>query len=979
MKLIKFFIISLLSVVVCGLLLRSAYIEVKKSAIDQLNSRQLIMAEKTASGIESFFEHYSELLTQLAKMNDISSVNEQGRYLMQTLYRLHSDEIKGITRVSASGRIIYTFPEIPGAIGADLSSQKHIQAIMQTHQPVVSDIFDSIQGFVTIAFHVPVFENGVFEGYLAILIPFDKLTLNYLEPNQIGKDGYAWIINNEGVELYCPLPGHIGKSVFENYQNFPTILSVAREMVKGKRGTATYFFDRVRGDTIESVKRHAVYIPVHLGNTFWSMVVATPEDEVLDIIQGFRNRVLLIIGVLMLTTIVWTYYVFGAFKIEKEEEKRKQAEEALKESKQQLANIIDFLPDATLVINNEGEVIAWNKAIEEMTGVKASDMLGKGNYEYALPFYGERRPILIDLTLNPREEIWSEYTSTTRRASAIEGEAYMPALRGGKTYLAGTASVLHDSIGNIVGAVESIRDITERKQAEVALRESEEKFFLIFQHVPLMVAISTLEDGTYLDVNDKFMEVSGFTRGEVLGKTSIEVGWLQAEDRQRLIEALQRQGKFSGMEITSYAKDGRPIDCSYQCELVTIGGVKRLLTMVVDITDSKGAEEKRKKLEEQLFQAQKMESVGRLAGGVAHDFNNMLGVIIGRAELALDQEALSDKLQRNLKEILKTGLRSADLTRQLLAFARKQTAAPKILDLNDTISGVLKMLRRLIGEDIDLSWQPGLDLWKVKIDPSQIDQILANLVVNARDAISGVGAITLRAENVVIDDSDRAETPEFIPGEYVLLTVSDTGAGMSQEVRKNIFEPFFTTKEPGKGTGLGLSTVYGIVKQNDGFIYVASELGRGTTFKIYLLRFEAEIAQAHSEDAPGKPSTGTETILLVEDDEPILILSKMILENLGYTVLAVQTPAQAVRLAEEHPGDLHLLITDVVMPGMNGREMAEKISAIRPNLKCLYMSGYTADVIARGGILYEGVNFIQKPFVSYDLAAKVRQVLDHQE
>ena len=231
----------------------------------------------------------------------------------------------------------------------------------------------------------------------------------------------------------------------------------------------------------------------------------------------------------------------------------------------------------------------------------------------------------------------------------------------------------------------------------------------------------------------------------------------------------------------------------------------------------------------------------------------------------------------------------------------------------------------------------------------------------------------------MIDDSDRAETPEFIPGENVLLTVSDTGAGMSQEVRENIFEPFFTTKEPGKGTGLGLSTVYGIVKQNDGFIYVASELGRGTTFRIYLLRFEAEIAQAHSEDAPGKPSTGTETILLVEDDEPILSLSKMILENLGYTVLAVQTPAQAVRLAEEHPGDLHLLITDVVMPGMNGREMAEKISAIRPNLKCLYMSGYTADVIARGGILYEGVNFIQKPFVSYDLAAKVRQVLEHQE
>ncbi len=260
-----------------------------------------------------------------------------------------------------------------------------------------------------------------------------------------------------------------------------------------------------------------------------------------------------------------------------------------------------------------------------------------------------------------------------------------------------------------------------------------------------------------------------------------------------------------------------------------------------------------------------------------------------------------------------------------------------------------------------------------------MDQILANLVVNARDAISGVGAITLRTENVVIDDSYVAETPEFIPGEYLLLTVSDTGAGMSPEVRENIFEPFFTTKELGKGTGLGLSTVYGIVKQNEGFIYVASEPGKGTTFKIYLPRFEAETAQVLPDEVAGKPPTGTETILVVEDDESILNLSKMILENLGYTVLAAQTPVHAINLVQEHSGELHLLITDVVMPEMNGRALAEQLGAIRANLKCLYMSGYTADVIAHRGILDEGVNFIQKPFGSDGLAAKVRQVLDHLE
>jgi nitrogen-specific signal transduction histidine kinase len=400
---------------------------------------------------------------------------------------------------------------------------------------------------------------------------------------------------------------------------------------------------------------------------------------------------------------------------------------------------------------------------------------------------------------------------------------------------------------------------------------------------------------------------------------------------------------------------------------------------ILDITERTRTQEEKEKLKAQLFQAQKMESVGRLAGGVAHDFNNMLGVIIGRAELALNTDVSAGELQHNLKEILKTGLRSADLTRRLLAFARKQTAVPKILDLNVTISGMLEMLRRLVGEDIDLLWAPEPNLWKVKIDPSQVDQILANLVVNARDAISGVGAVTMITGNVAIDDSNRAETPEFIPGEYVLLTISDTGAGMSQEVRDNIFEPFFTTKEVGKGTGLGLSTVYGIVKQNEGFIYVTSEPGKGTTFKIYLPRIVAETAQVPSEEATGKRPTGTETILLVEDDEAVLNLSKIILENLGYTVLAAPTPVQAIHLAEDHPGDIHLLITDVVMPEMNGRELAEKLSAIRPNLKCLYMSGYTADVIAHRGILDEGVNFIQKPFLSYDFAARVRQVLGQLE
>jgi PAS domain S-box-containing protein len=524
---------------------------------------------------------------------------------------------------------------------------------------------------------------------------------------------------------------------------------------------------------------------------------------------------------------------------------------------------------------------------------------------------------------------------------------------------------------------ESEKDSTERKRAEAASEVTLKSFA-----EQAITGINIIQDGVFKYVNPKFAQMFGYTVEECLNDMTFK-NLVYTEDLTKVEEQVRKRTsgevEFVHYTFRGLKKKGQSFDVEVYASTSNYKGSTASTGTILDITERKRADKVRKKLEEQLFQAQKMESVGRLAGGVAHDFNNMLGVIIGRAELALNTDVSADELQHNLKEILKTGLRSADLTRQLLAFARKQTAVPKILDLNVTISGMLEMLRRLVGEDIDLLWAPELNLWKVKIDPSQVDQILANLVVNARDAISGVGAITMRTDNVVIDDSNRAETPEFIFGEYVLLTISDTGAGMSREVRENIFEPFFTTKEVGKGTGLGLSTVYGIVKQNEGFIYVASEPGKGTTFKIYLPRFVAETAQVASEEAADKPPTGTETILLVEDDEAILNLGKIILENLGYTVLATPTPVQAIHLAEDHPGDIHLLITDVVMPEMNGRELAEKLSAIRPNLKCLYMSGYTADVIANRGILDEGLNFIQKPFLSDDFAVKVRQVLDRLE
>ena len=395
-----------------------------------------------------------------------------------------------------------------------------------------------------------------------------------------------------------------------------------------------------------------------------------------------------------------------------------------------------------------------------------------------------------------------------------------------------------------------------------------------------------------------------------------------------------------------------------------------------DITDRKKAEVSLRKLERQLIQAQKMESVGRLAGGVAHDYNNISSIIIGYSELALEKVAPGDPLHDDLTAILTAAIRSTEITRQLLAFARRQTIAPKVIDLNETVESMLKMLRRLIGEDIDLAWLPGQGVWPIKIDSTQVDQILANLCVNARDAISGVGKLTIEIKNTSLDDAYCTDHSGFIPGDYVALAVSDDGKGVAPENLDKIFEPFFTTKKIGKGTGLGLSTVYGIIKQNKGFVNIYSELNSGTTITVYFPRCRDGIFDSLPEKFVEIPESRGEKILLVEDDASILKLGKRILEDQGYTVMTAGLPRDAVNLAKNHAGQIDLLITDVVMPEMNGRDLANELKQLHSSLKILFMSGYTADVIAHRGVLEEGVCFIPKPFSKKDFAVKVRSVLD---
>ncbi|QTA79573.1 Two component system sensor response regulator/histidine kinase, PAS domain-containing [Desulfonema limicola] len=517
----------------------------------------------------------------------------------------------------------------------------------------------------------------------------------------------------------------------------------------------------------------------------------------------------------------------------------------------------------------------------------------------------------------------------------------------------------------------------KRKLSEEALRKSEELQRAMIAASPLAI-IGLDPDGLVQSWNKSAQNMFGWNEKEVLGKFLPIVPENQYEAFTSLRNSVMEGDAISQVELMRQRRDGSLIEISLSAAPIydKNGRAAAIISVIQDITERRQSEKERDKLQSQLFQAQKMESVGRLAGGVAHDYNNMLSVILGYTEMALAKLEPGHQLSYDLKEIMAAAQRSADITRQLLAFSRQQTIAPRVLYLNQAIADMLNMLRRLIGEDIDLAWHPLESLLPVYMDPSQVDQILVNLCVNARDAIADVGNITIETGIKTFDQAYCAENAGFVPGTFVLLSVSDDGCGMDRDTREHIFEPFFTTKKPGRGTGLGLAMVYGIVRQNKGFINIYTEPDQGTAFRIYLPPHK-DLTEQVQDTKPAVPDRcGNETIMVVEDEQTILKMTRMMLERLGYKVLTAGSPGKAISLAGKYPGNINMLITDVVMPDMNGRELSEQLQSLYPDIKILFMSGYTANVIAHRGVLEKGVNFIQKPFSINDLASRVREVLD---
>lgn len=1093
------YLLLFLFILLCisGYLFVTFYEGAKNSAIEDLNARQKLHAQYAAKEIEGFFNEWTYRLTYLAKDNEVIALSNEGKKHIELFMSAHKDDIRAITRVDARGRIMYTFPYVKASIGGDISHLWHVKEVMITRKPVISDVFSNLQGYEAIALHVPVFNRGVYNGSLAVLVDFKAISKRYLEHIRIGQTGYAWITSQAGIELYCPVPGHVGRSVFENCKDFPTIIDMAKEMLKGKQGITTYYFDMIMGQSVKKVQKHAVYMPIKIGNTFWSIVVASSEDEILASLRDFRNRLLVLIAVLCLSGTIVAYYGMKAWRIVQEETKRKAAEEVLFEAQQRFSDIINFLPDPILAIDREGKVIAWNKAIEEMTDCPAEKMIGKGNYEYAIPFYGTRRPILVDFVTAWNEEIEKQYSFIKKEGDILFTETAVPYVRGQNRILAGKASPLYDTQGNIVGAIESIRDMTDRRQAEEALRESENRFRAIFNSSFQFTGMMT-PDGVLMEANQTALDFIGAAKEDMIGKPFWETRWWRGDEArvQRLKEAIVRAagGEFVRYEVALRGADNTSVmfDFSLKPVFGSDGRVAMLIPEARDISERKHAEDalfnekeklrflsenapfamalidpvgqflyinpkfkeifgyglddvpdgrtwfrkaypddaarrevirtwkidtadkpygqqthrifnvtckdgsvktisfttvflkdadkimvceditERKRLETQLVNAQKMEAIGTLSGGIAHDFNNILMGIQGYASLIMLDLGPDDPQHERLKRIEEQVKSAAELTGQLLGFARGGKYVIRPVNLNELIEKTATMFGRT-KKEIAIHRKHEKDIWTVEADRGQIEQVLLNLYLNAWQAMPAGGDLSLETRNIAVSESDAALYP-MVPGRYVRVSVSDTGVGMDAKVRERIFEPFFTTKELRRGTGLGLAMVYGIVKNHNGYIDVASEPEKGTTFVLY---FPASTKDP-AEEAPeiGGIMTGKETILVVDDEPDVLRVSREILEALGYTVHSAKGGAEAVALYRQMKGSISLVIVDMIMPGFSGSETFDRIKEIDPLAKVILSSGYSLDGQAQQ-IMDKGCDgFIQKPFDIPLISRTVRELLD---
>ncbi len=905
-----------------------------------------------ARGVELYLAD-SQLENATALVNRLRSISTHYHY-------------PGVLVINPRGEVVVGHGPFAG-LNKKSDLERLVARAMQERLAVLSDLYtdDRVDG-IYLAVATPLFRNGqADEGLLGAVVlvcdpgvflyPFIQ---NWPVPSETAE---SLLVRADGDDvLYLNELRHKPGSAMQLRISRSTFKTPAEAAVSGKTGIV-----QGRDYRGEKVISHVQPVP----DSPWFFVSKIDEHEAF---AQWRSRSLLLI--LAFSGIAALLLALGLAILQRNRKKHYRqlfsAEQLLRQNAERNGVILRGITDAIIVTDSLGRIELLNPVAEELTGWNHRDAFDKPLEE-----------IFNIVDEKTGERVENPVTKVLRDGkNAVPGNRPLLIKKDGhRVPISESGAPLHDNLGNITGVVLVFRDqrkVIEAKRVEEVLQRSLQTSDDLVRAIPSGLFIYQYQPP------DKLVLISGNPEAARITGTDIEqlVGrdfdaiWPNAKAHgltERFLEVMHT-GRMYETEDLHYTDDH--LVGAFRIRAFTLPG-SRLAVAFENISDLKHSEAEKAKIQSQLQQAQKMESVGRLAGGVAHDFNNMLSVIIGNAEMALEHDKQHPTIRQELEEIKNAALRSADLTRQLLAFARKQAVAPRIINLNHTIEGMLKMLRRLIGEDIQLAWLPQTGLASIFIDPSQVDQILANLCVNARDAIKGLGKITIETATIALNAEYCRDNPGFVPGEFTVLSFSDSGSGIAKEHLDHIFEPFFTTKRQGEGTGLGLAMIYGIVKQNGGFIKVYSEPEKGTTFRIYLPQYLEETEESIDSADLVIPQGQGQLVLLVEDETVILELNVRMLERLGYRVLATSSAKEAILLAKEHKEHLHILLTDIVMPEMNGRDLANTIWRTNPELKCLFMSGYTATVIARQGFLPEGINFLQKPFMKKDLALKLHRIL----
>ena len=867
--------------------------------------------------------------------------------------------------LSPTGAILRSATATP--LPTTAATKRAVEIALATRAPTLSDFYVSDNGSVHIDTAAPVCED---DGRPTAAFILRCNAEDFLYPMLrswpvISNSAETLLVRREGKEVVILNPPHHPTDSASKLRIPLTRTgSPVVQAVLGKQGL-------FRGQNYLGFDVLADLRPIP--NSDWFMVAQVDRSEILEEVRysAVMTTRFAILGILFVAAVT-------AFGYRRQQARLYRnlysAEREQRASTEKFRTILYSIGDAVITTDDKSCVQQMNAVAEQLTGWSEAEAAGRSLDDvFRIVNEETRTPV--------RNPVWRVLEEG--QVVGLANHTVLLSRKGQEHLIADSGAPIRDEGGTLIGVVLVFRDQTAEHNAQQALRESERRLSTLMNNLPGMAYRCNFDTyWTMRFVSEGSRQLTGYSPSDLIDSASVAYADLIfPEDRQPVWETVTQAIKTRQAFTMEYRI--HTVNWSEKwvwergCAILRPdGSVEAIEGFITDITERKQASEEQSKLEEQLHQSQKIEAVGRLAGGVAHDFNNMLAIIIGNAELAMERLSSTNPVYNELSEIITASSHSGDLVKQLLAFASKQAILPRTLNLNDTISNTLTMLRKLIGEEIVLDWHPGNALWPVLMDPGQLEQILVNLTINARDALAASGKISIETSNVSYTPPASGAPDGATSGDYVLLSVSDNGFGMDTATQSHIFEPFFTTKEKGAGTGLGLSTVYGITRQNKGFIHLTSEPGKGSCFAIYLPRLNTPLPQPTiSDPAQAVSLSGTETILLVEDEPALLELTQAVLKKFGYVVLPAKGSVEALDLARSYTKPIHLLLTDVVMPDINGRELCDKLTALRPDLKCLFMSGYTADIIANRGVPDGQINFLQKPFSMDTLALKLREVL----